>query len=47
MPLGLEGRTCTMTDEVDVERGGRQVARYYVRSCPPVPAQEEERASRD
>jgi hypothetical protein len=47
MPLGLEGRTCTMTDEVDVDRGGRQVARYYVRSCPPVPTHEEERASRD
>jgi hypothetical protein len=47
MPVGLEGRTCAMADEVDVERGGRQVARYFVRSCPPVPVPEEERASRD
>jgi len=35
LPEGLGSRTCGVADEVDIERGGRKVARYYVRSCPP------------
>jgi hypothetical protein len=46
-PAGLEGRKCTLADQVDIERGGRHVARYLVQSCPPVPSHEEDRASRD
>jgi 4-amino-4-deoxy-L-arabinose transferase-like glycosyltransferase len=46
-PVGLEGRKCTPADQVDVERGGRHVARYLVQTCPPVPSHEEDRASRD
>ena len=47
LPSGLEGRKCTLSDEVDVERAGRRVARYFVHSCPPAPAASEKRASRD
>ncbi len=47
VPAGLEDRKCAVADEVNVERGGRQVARYFVQSCPPVPSHEEDRASRD
>jgi hypothetical protein len=47
LPAGVEGRTCTLADEVDVERAGRQVARYFVHSCPPASADSEKRASRD
>ena len=47
LPEGLRDRTCSVADTVDVERGGRQVARYLVQSCPPVPDHAEERASRD
>ena len=46
LPGGLADRTCTVADQVDVERGGRQVARYFVQSCPPVPVESQERASR-
>jgi len=34
-PEGLGDRSCALADQVDVERGGRKVARYYVRSCAP------------
>jgi hypothetical protein len=47
MPVGLEQRACTLADTVDVERGGRHVARYFVHSCAPVGAEAQERASRD
>jgi hypothetical protein len=50
LPAGLEDRACTLADQVDVERGGRRVARYLVRTCPPVPrepADSERSASRD
>jgi hypothetical protein len=47
LPAALEGRSCSVTDEVDVERGGRQVARYLVQTCKPGPSHDEERASRD
>jgi 4-amino-4-deoxy-L-arabinose transferase-like glycosyltransferase len=46
VPAGLEDRTCKVVDQVDVERGGRHVARYFVQSCAPVP-DAEDRASRD
>ncbi len=35
LPAGLEGRDCSVVDTVPVERGGRTVARYFVRSCQP------------
>ncbi|MGH7297499.1 MAG: glycosyltransferase family 39 protein, partial [Polyangiaceae bacterium] len=47
LPEGLEGRTCTRVDTVDVERGGRPVAHYFVQSCPPAAVELQERASRD
>jgi hypothetical protein len=47
LPEGLDGRTCTQVDAVDVERGGRPVAHYFVSSCPPMPVESQERASRD
>ncbi|HEY5241845.1 MAG TPA: hypothetical protein VIJ22_10280, partial [Polyangiaceae bacterium] len=47
LPAGLEGRSCGVADTVDIERGGRRVARYFVQSCPPVPVDSERRASRD
>ena len=47
LPPGLQGRTCALSDEVDVERAGRQVAHYFVHSCPPVETSSERRASRD
>jgi Dolichyl-phosphate-mannose-protein mannosyltransferase len=46
VPAGLQDRACTVVDQVDVERGGRHVARYFVQSCAPAPSSEE-RASRD
>jgi hypothetical protein len=36
LPAGLTGRTCTPVDHVDVTRGGRAVAHYFVQSCAPV-----------
>jgi Dolichyl-phosphate-mannose-protein mannosyltransferase len=46
MPAGLEGRSCNAPDPIDIERGGRRVARYFIRTCAPAtPA--ELRASRD
>ena len=47
LPAGLLDRTCSLADEVDIERAGRQVARYFVHSCPPLAADSEKRASRD
>jgi hypothetical protein len=38
LPEGLGARSCVLSDQVDIERGGRKVARYYVRSCPPAPS---------
>ena len=35
LPAGLQGRECNLVDTVPVERGGRTVARYFVRSCAP------------
>jgi hypothetical protein len=46
LPVGLQDRSCTVTDTVDVERGGRHVARYFVQTCAPSP-DSEDRASRD
>jgi 4-amino-4-deoxy-L-arabinose transferase-like glycosyltransferase len=36
LPVGLQGRTCSLVDRVSIERGGRTVAGYFVRSCKPV-----------
>jgi hypothetical protein len=50
LPAGVEDRTCTIADQVDVERGGRRMARYLVHTCPPAPrepADSERSASRD
>lgn len=47
LPAALEGRSCSLADEVEVERGGRPVARYLVQACKPGPSHDEERASRD
>jgi hypothetical protein len=47
LPPGLQGRTCSVADQVDIERGGRKVAHYVVQSCRPEPVPSEERASRD
>jgi hypothetical protein len=47
LPPGLEGRSCKVSDQVDVERGGRKVAHYVVQTCRPVTIESEERASRD
>lgn len=47
LPAGLSERSCSLADTVDIERGGRHVARYFVHSCPPVPVEAQERASRD
>lgn len=44
LPVGLQDRSCSIADTVDVERGGRRVARYFVQSCAPVP-NAEDRAS--
>jgi hypothetical protein len=47
LPPGLEGRTCVMSDQVTIERAGRQVAHYFVQTCPPAAVESEKRASRD
>ncbi|HEY3819082.1 MAG TPA: glycosyltransferase family 39 protein [Polyangiaceae bacterium] len=47
LPAGLENRACKAAETVDIERGGRRVARYFVQSCPPAPIDSERRASRD
>jgi hypothetical protein len=48
LPTGLQNRSCALVDQVDIERGGRRVARYFVQSCPPAaPVDREPRASRD
>jgi hypothetical protein len=44
LPAGIEGRTCTVVDQVDIERAGLRVAHYYLQSCPPHPADAVERA---
>ena len=35
LPAGLRGRECSVVDSIDVQRGGRDVAHYLVRSCAP------------
>jgi hypothetical protein len=45
LPPGVENRRCSTVDEVDVERGGRRVARYFVHRCAPEPTESLERAS--
>jgi hypothetical protein len=47
LPPGLQGRKCTVADQVDVERAGMKVAHYVVQSCRPSPVDTEERASRE
>lgn len=47
LPPGLEGRSCSLEDEVNVERAGQTVATYFVSACPPVESSSERRASRD
>ncbi|MGH7434408.1 MAG: hypothetical protein ACRENE_01905, partial [Polyangiaceae bacterium] len=36
LPAGLQGRECSVVDSVEVQRGGRDVAHYLVRSCAPL-----------
>ncbi len=36
VPAGLKGRDCNVVDQVAIDRGGRTVARYFVRSCAPL-----------
>jgi hypothetical protein len=36
LPAALLGRSCVRTDEVDIDRDGRNVARYFLQSCAPV-----------
>jgi hypothetical protein len=36
LPIGLDGRACVLSDEVDVERAGKEVAHYFVHTCSPV-----------
>jgi hypothetical protein len=45
MPAGLEGRSCNAAESIDIERGGRRVARYFLRTCEPL-VSPELRASR-
>ena len=45
LPAGVEGRSCSVVDQVDVERMGRRVARYFVQSCAPARAENVERAA--
>jgi hypothetical protein len=47
LPTGLTDRKCVVADQVDIERGGRRVARYFVHTCPPAAFDSEGRASRD
>jgi hypothetical protein len=35
LPPGLAARSCTLSDDVPVERAGRTVARYFVHTCAP------------
>jgi hypothetical protein len=46
LPAGLRDRSCALSDEVDVERAGRRVARYFVHTCPSAPFDSNARASR-
>jgi 4-amino-4-deoxy-L-arabinose transferase-like glycosyltransferase len=36
LPAGLAGRVCSPVDQVEIARGGRTVAHYFVHSCAPV-----------
>jgi 4-amino-4-deoxy-L-arabinose transferase-like glycosyltransferase len=36
LPGGLTGRACSAVDRVEIDRGDRTVATYFVRSCAPV-----------
>jgi hypothetical protein len=47
LPEALRGRVCSVADEVNVQRGGRDVAHYIVQSCLPALSHDEDRASRD
>jgi hypothetical protein len=47
LPPSLNARTCVPTDEVAIERAGREVARYYVQTCAPDADTPEVRASLD
>jgi hypothetical protein len=47
LPEALRGRVCSVADEVTVQRGGRDVARYVVQTCRAKPSHEEDQASRD
>jgi hypothetical protein len=47
LPDGLEGRSCTTADPIDIDRGGRRVARYFIQTCAPTPVDSEKRATRD
>jgi len=47
LPGSLANRRCVLADQVDIERGGRRVARYFVHTCPPGPFDSEGRASRN
>ncbi|HZU82334.1 MAG TPA: glycosyltransferase family 39 protein [Polyangiaceae bacterium] len=46
LPAGLRDRACALADEVDVERGDRRVARYFVHTCAPRLSRSDARASR-
>jgi 4-amino-4-deoxy-L-arabinose transferase-like glycosyltransferase len=35
LPAGLQGRDCSVVDQVTVQRGGRPVAHYAVQACAP------------
>jgi hypothetical protein len=45
LPIGLRDRACAVFRQVDVERGGRRVARYFVYTCSPLATGSETRAS--
>ena len=37
LPSGLKGRSCGAAEEITIQRGGLPVARYYIRTCTPLP----------
>jgi hypothetical protein len=45
VPAGIEGRTCSVVDQVEIERMGRRMAHYSVQACPPARSDSLERAS--
>ncbi len=38
LPAGLQGRECSVVDQITIERGNRPVAHYVVQSCAPAVA---------